>query len=64
MTNQKRLSSAIAEWQNKRKLTNAQAAAEIGVPLRTYGDWKGGEHAPRGYARKKLSEWLSNQQPS
>ena len=48
------LAAIIRDWQKKRKLTNEQAAAEIGVPLRTYGDWKGGQHAPRGFALASL----------
>ena len=39
-------------------LTQEQAAKELGVPLRTYGDWKGGQHAPRGFALKQLREKL------
>lgn len=48
------LAAIIRDWQKKRKLTNEQAAAEIGVPLRTYGDWKGGQHSPRGFALASL----------
>ena len=52
------LAAIIRDWQKKRKLTNPQAAKELGVPLRTYGDWKGGQHAPRGFALKQLREKL------
>ena len=52
------LAAIIKAWQKKRKLTNPQAAKELGVPLRTYGDWKGGQHAPRGFALKQLREKL------
>jgi DNA-binding transcriptional regulator YiaG len=52
------LAAIIRDWQRKRKLTNPAAAKELGVPLRTYGDWKGGQHAPRGFALKQLREKL------
>ena len=52
------LAAIIKAWQKKRKLTNPQAAKELGVPLRTYGDWKGGQPAPRGFALKQLREKL------
>ena len=52
------LAAIIKAWQKKRKLTNPQAAKELDVPLRTYGDWKGGQHAPRGFALKQLREKL------
>ena len=52
------LAAIIKAWQKKRNLTNPAAAKELGVPLRTYGDWKGGQHAPRGFALKQLREKL------
>ena len=52
------LAAIIRDWQKKRNLTNPQAAKELGVPLRTYGDWKGGQHAPRGFDLKQLREKL------
>jgi hypothetical protein len=42
------LGAIIKAWQKKMKITNPAAAKELGVTLRTYGDWKGGQHAPHG----------------
>jgi DNA-binding transcriptional regulator YiaG len=50
------LAAIIRDWQEKEKLTNLAAANKLGVPMRTYGDWKGGQHSPRGFALKKLYE--------
>ncbi|MDE2106798.1 MAG: helix-turn-helix transcriptional regulator [Patescibacteria group bacterium] len=53
------LSEIIQGWQRKRNITNQQSADELGIPLRTYGDWKGGHHIPRGFALKQLNEKLN-----
>ena len=57
----KPLSDIIRDWQKKRKLTNQESADLIGVPLRTYGDWKGGQHVPRGFALKQIREKLKSE---
>ena len=56
--NRMTLPTLIRRWQIRRKLTNAKAAKTLGVPLRTFGDWKGGQHKPSRIALRAIRERL------
>lgn len=56
----KTIPEQIRCWQRANGLSNKDAAIKLGVPLRTYGDWKGGQHAPRGFAKLQLVEKLGD----
>ena len=53
------VSRNLKRWQKQNGFTNKQAAAKIGTPLRTFNDWKCGDHAPRGFALQQLREALN-----
>lgn len=40
----------LKRWQKRRGLTNEAAAAFVGVPLRTWEDWRAGRMRPRAAA--------------
>lgn len=42
----KKFDNQLRDWQGAR--TDAQAAADLGVNLRTYHGWKSGRNKPRG----------------
>ena len=44
------LSQRLRQWQASLQLSDPQAAATLGVPVRTYENWKQGHRAPRGLA--------------
>lgn len=47
-----KLSDRLRRWQGPR--TDAQAASALGVPLRTYHNWKIGHRTPRGFTLTQL----------
>jgi DNA-binding transcriptional regulator YiaG len=47
--------SLVLKWRTKRKLSQAAAAAELGVPYRTFQDWEYGRRAPQGLARTLIA---------
>lgn len=54
------LGSELREIRDDRALTQAQAAAEVGVSTRTWQLWEnGGEVIPRAKHRRQLAVWLS-----
>jgi len=48
----------IRHWQLRRGLTNQAAAATLGVPLRTFEDYRAGRRTPRGLALEMLLQKL------
>jgi DNA-binding transcriptional regulator YiaG len=53
--------SLILKWRTSRKLTQAKAAALLGVHWRTFQDWEYGRRTPRGLALELITDKLSNQ---
>jgi DNA-binding transcriptional regulator YiaG len=51
--------AVLRDWQKNAGLTSARAASLLGVPLRTYQDWKSGAHLPRGFALKQLRDAIA-----
>ena len=56
-------SAKLRRWQERRKLTDAQAAAGLGVPTRTYNNWVQGHREPRGLAYWTILRIISNPNP-
>jgi len=52
-----KLSDHLRQWQGDR--ADAQAAETLGVPLRTYHNWKIGHRTPRGLALDALQDRLA-----
>ncbi len=50
----------LRRWQKRHDLTDAQAAAGLGVPRRTYENWKQGHREPRGLALQTVLRIISN----
>lgn len=50
----------VLKWRARRKLSQAAAARELGVPARTYQDWEYGKRAPRGLALALIAQRLIN----
>ena len=46
---------AVRELRRRAKLTQAQFAARLGVPLETIRNWEQGKRSPRGPARALLA---------
>jgi DNA-binding transcriptional regulator YiaG len=46
----------LKTWRAAKSLTQAEAAARLGVPLRTLQNWERGANAPRGLALAALKE--------
>jgi DNA-binding transcriptional regulator YiaG len=53
-------SALVLEWRTARKLTQAKAAALLGVPLRTFQDWEYARRAPQGLALELITAKLKN----
>ena len=49
----------IKYWQKRRALTNQAAADWLGVPLRTFEDYRAGRRTPRGLALEMLLQKLN-----
>lgn len=56
------LSRRLRRWQDARGLTNADAAAYLGMPLRTYTNALLAEHFPRGVGASLLSKLLTKEE--
>ena len=54
----KNLPGKLRKWMAARQFTQAQAAEQLGMNLRTLQDWLQGRHAPGGLALQKLLEIL------
>lgn len=52
------LPQLIRRWQKRRGLTNQAAASLLGVPLRTFENYRAGSRTPRGLALPALLEKL------
>ena len=57
---QSRMKRKVKQWRQRWKLTQQQAAAAVGVPIRTWQDWEQGRHTPRGLALEALTTKLQN----
>ena len=61
------VSDALKAWRGvtaangRGDLTQLEAAARLGVPLKTYLDWEQGRHAPRGLALEALRQKIKFQ---
>lgn len=53
------LGALIKEARDRRDLTQAELAAELGVSVRTLQNWEGGK-TPRAEQRRHLRRWLSD----
>lgn len=53
------LGTRLRAERERRHLTYAEAAAELGVSRRLYQSWEWGEVTnPRGRSRRKIEQWL------
>lgn len=50
----KTLAQQLGSWRRKRGLTQAQAAAELGLPHRTYEGYEQGRYGARPFTRKLI----------
>lgn len=48
------ISKKLKSWRQRLKLSQSQAAAKIGVPVRTLQEWEQDRQSPRGLARTAL----------
>lgn len=53
-------SNALKAWRRRYQLTQAAAAAALGVTLRTFQRWEAGHHKPLGLAAELLKTKLQN----
>lgn len=53
------LGARLYNWRRARGLTQLQAAAEIGVPFRTYQDTERGVSEPEGFGKAFLLKMLA-----
>lgn len=51
-------SEILTEFKDKSKMTNQEIASLIGVPLRTFEDWKAGKRVPDDFKRRIIEETL------
>lgn len=49
----------VAAWRRREKLSQSQAAVQIGVNLNTLQNWEQGRNEPRGLARAALRQIIS-----
>jgi DNA-binding transcriptional regulator YiaG len=49
----------ILAWRKRHTLTQAAAAAALGVPHRTWQDWEYGRRKPRGLALDLITQKLN-----
>lgn len=45
----------LRDWRRRWQLTQLQAAAALGVPLKTFRNWEQGQRTPRGLALDALT---------
>ena len=50
----------VLRWRTLRQLSQAKAAALLGVPHRTFQDWEYGRRAPKGLALELITHKLKN----
>ena len=43
----------------RRKLTQREAAAQVGVPANTWARWERGERHPKGLSLAALARWMA-----
>lgn len=48
----------VREARDERYLTQKEAAAEIGVAMRTLQNWEAGNVIPRAKHKRRIVEWL------
>ena len=58
------IAARLKHWQRRRGLTNQAAAALLGVPKRTFEDWRDGRRQPRGLTAEMLKIKLAAADPS
>lgn len=52
-------SEKLTKFKEKTKMTNREIASLIGVPLRTFEDWKAGNRVPDNFKRRIIEEILA-----
>ncbi len=55
-------SEKLTEFKEKTKMTNQEIASLIGVPLRTFEDWKAGNRVPDNFKRRIIEEILAQKE--
>lgn len=55
-------SEKLTEFKEKTKMTNQEIAGLIGVPLRTFEDWKAGIRVPDNFKRRIIEEILTQEE--
>ena len=53
------MKTKLKSWRRKLKLSQAQAAAKLGVPIDTLQNWEQGRNEPKGLAREMVIQRLT-----
>ncbi len=53
------VSQQLKAWRTAKKLTQREAAEQLGVPCRTLQEWEQAHRQPRGLALRALQESLT-----
>lgn len=56
------LGTRIKEERQRRILTQAEAAAELGIHVRSIQDYEAGKATPRPALRRRILAWLADEQ--